>query len=360
MRWTVALGALVVLTTSGSATAHAGSTKLVWIELEAEGARMRVDLDPIDVAYAIDLDDPDHADAERALDSADAIRGWVERSMSLRAGDADCAAEAGSVTAVDVEGALRMSRAVRVEVRFECGSPPTRFVDHAVFADDPQHEAIVRIGERVDVLRVGRQELSLEDPGLGATFGEFLLHGALHMTGGLDHVLFLLSLLLLAGERAARDGARPAAREVAIIVTAFTVGHSITLIAAALDLVTLPSRFVESAIAASIVFVAIWNLTRPDRSAELRWVAGVFGLVHGFGFSSVLRELALPRTERITALVAFNLGIELAQLAIVVIVVPLFGYLARRAWYRRVVVRGGSIVIALVATYWLIQRALFA
>ncbi|GAB4112001.1 MAG: hypothetical protein OHK0013_48090 [Sandaracinaceae bacterium] len=171
-------------------------------------------------------------------------------------------------------------------------------------------------------------------------------------------MLFLLSLLLVAGMQAARGGTRRALRDVALVVTGFTLGHSVTLIAAALDWVVLPSRPVETAIAASIVLVAAWNVARPEPRRGLPAVATAFGLVHGFGFSSVLRELVLPTEGRVAALLAFNVGIELAQLGCVLAVLGPLAWAGRQGWYRRYAVQGGSALIALVASYWMVTRAL--
>jgi hypothetical protein len=233
------------------------------------------------------------------------------------------------------------------------------FEDRSVFDSDPQHEAIVRIGERVTVLRAGRQEVSVGDArSTAATVGTFLLEGAFHLITGYDHVLFLVSLLLVAGELAAREGLRRAAADVALVVTGFTVGHSVTLVAAALDVVSLPARLVESAIALSIAIVAAWNVLRPQARRGLPGLATGFGLIHGFGFSSVLRELVLPVGERVAALVAFNLGIELAQLVIVALLIGPLAWAGRKSWYRRWVVQGGSLVLCAIGIAWFLERAI--
>lgn len=341
------------------AAAHLGSTKLVWVDTSPGGAVVRVDLDPIDVAYELGLDDPDGVEAETLLPRQSEIRAWAERVFSVRTDGGACDASAFEVSVVDVGGSLRMSRAIRVELEFACPEPRSSMVfrDDSIFDSDRQHEAIVRVGDSPTVLRVGRQEVAL-GTAADSVLSIFLAMGAIHLVTGYDHILFLLSLLLVAGEVAARDGTRKGLRDVALIVTAFTVGHSVTLIGAALDVVVLPSRVVESAIAASIVAVAVWNLARPEARTGLRWVAGAFGLIHGFGFSSVLRELVLPMGERVTALLAFNVGIELAQLAIVAMVVPILGWAGKKPWYRNAVVRGGSVMIAAVGLIWFAERAL--
>ncbi|MBX3274073.1 MAG: HupE/UreJ family protein [Sandaracinaceae bacterium] len=355
----LALLALLALGLAAPAAAHLGSTKLVWVEPTDGGATVRVDLDPIDVAYELDVADPEHPDLDALLARADEVRAWAAGVFSMRTDGGACAVTPGEVGAVAVES-LRFARAVRVELAFACPEPRASavFRDEAVFPTDRQHEAIVRAGGAVTVLRVGRQEAPVgAAPSLGETLLTFLLEGAIHLFTGYDHVLFLLSLLLVAGELAARDGKKKAIVDVALLVTAFTVGHSVTLIAAALDVVALPSRLVESAIAASIVAVAGWNLVRLEARVGLRWVAAAFGLVHGFGFSSVLRELLLPAGQRVVALLAFNVGIELGQLAIVLLVVPLLALAGEARWYRSAVIRGGSALIALIASWWLVERA---
>ena len=139
------------------------------------------------------------------------------------------------------------------------------------------------------------------------------------------------------------------------IVTAFTLAHSITLTLATLGVVTLPSRLVESAIAASVVLSALNNIFPLIESK--RWmVAFAFGLIHGFGFASVLADLGLPQDALLLALVGFNLGVEGGQLAIVSAFLPIAYYLRNTQFYRRVVLFAGSIIIVLLAMVWLVER----
>jgi HupE / UreJ protein len=140
------------------------------------------------------------------------------------------------------------------------------------------------------------------------------------------------------------------------VVTAFTVAHSITLSLAALGVIALPSRVVESAIAASVVLAALNNV-RPLVYGG-RWaLAFAFGLIHGFGFASVLADLGLPQDALLLSLVAFNLGVELGQLAIVAVFLPVAFALRGTALYRRVILVGGSLVVAAIAFAWLCERA---
>ena len=205
-----------------------------------------------------------------------------------------------------------------------------------------------------------------------AQFGQYLAEGVWHIWIGFDHILFLLSLLLPAvlvlpvvksnaGLKAPRHWIgvatfRVALSEVLWVVTAFTVAHSITLTLAALQIVSLPSRWVESAIAASVVLAAANNLF--PLVERKRWlVAFTFGLIHGFGFASVLTELGLPKDALVLSLLGFNVGVETGQLAIVAAFLP-FAYLLRNTtFYRKGIFVGGSILTLLIALVWLAERA---
>lgn len=194
-------------------------------------------------------------------------------------------------------------------------------------------------------------------------FGGAVRSGVVHIAAGMDHILFLLALLLPAVLRHEQSGWRPvprfreAALEVVKIVTAFTVAHSLTLSLAVLSVVRLPARVVEPAIAASILVAALQNLVRP--AGHGRWkLAFALGLLHGFGFSAALVDLGLRRGELATTLFGFNVGVELGQLVVVVLFLSVTFRLRTWPRYRAVVLRLGSAVIAIVASVWFVQRAL--
>ena len=194
-----------------------------------------------------------------------------------------------------------------------------------------------------------------------AQFGKYLVEGTFHIWIGFDHVLFLLSLLLpavLVHESRRWTGVnsfRAALTEVLWVVTAFTVAHSITLSIAALQIVELPSRLVESTIAASVALAAANNLWPVVE--RRRWlVAFGFGLIHGFGFASVLTELGLPRDALVLSLLGFNLGVEVGQLVIVACFLPAAYLLRNTSLYRKGVFVGGSVLTLLVALVWLAER----
>jgi hypothetical protein len=194
--------------------------------------------------------------------------------------------------------------------------------------------------------------------------GQFLSYGkegVWHIWIGIDHMLFLISLLLPAVFVPAQRGWAPVERfmpafwDVAKVVTAFTVAHSITLSLAALSIISLPTRVTETAIAFSVLLAALNNIWPVVHGR--RWlVAFCFGLIHGFGFASVLTDLGLPQGALLLALVGFNLGVEAGQLLIVAVLVPLAYAVRRSRFYRRVIFVPGSAVIAAVALIWMLER----
>jgi hypothetical protein len=204
--------------------------------------------------------------------------------------------------------------------------------------------------------------LSLFGPNRLAQFGRFILEGIEHIWIGLDHVLFLVTLLLTSvlvrkdGSWQPTDGLKSALWNVVAIVTVFTVAHSITLALAMKGWISLPSRFVESMIALSILIVVVDNI--HPILGRFKWSAVfVFGLFHGMGFASVLEDLTFDRTSRYIGLIGFNIGVELGQLVIVLVLFPVF-FLIRRFHYENVVLRPASLFIGLLAVWWIFERAL--
>lgn len=181
------------------------------------------------------------------------------------------------------------------------------------------------------------------------TLADFILLGIEHIVTGYDHLVFLFGLLVVGGSF----------RAVVKIVTAFTVAHSITLALATFNLLNIPSKIIEPLIAASIVYVGIENIFRKD--LERRWLLAFgFGLVHGCGFASVLREMGIGASAGgvATPLFGFNAGVEVGQLAIASLVLPLIWQMKKRPNYQPVYVPALSVIIALAGGVWLVQRLL--
>lgn len=186
------------------------------------------------------------------------------------------------------------------------------------------------------------------EPNAFRTFLSFLRLGIMHIFTGYDHLAFLVGLLIVTTNL----------KSPIKIITSFTVAHSITLVLATLDIVRLPSRLTESVIALSIGYVAVENLLGTRAIARYR-IAFLFGLVHGFGFSSVLREMGLSRSHLALSLFSFNLGVEIGQVAFVLVLFPLIFYMTSSSLQRRFQLSVSAIVFCLAA-YWFVQRAFLA
>jgi hypothetical protein len=242
---------------------------------------------------------------------------------------------------------------------------------HLMHDEDPSHRGLFTLTEgTVTTTAVvgGDHSLSsfaVDHPSRARAFLEYLRAGIGHIWSGVDHLLFLVSLLLPAvllrrgNHWQPVAAARPAFVSVLKVVTAFTVAHSLTLSLAALGIVRLPSRLTESVIAASIVVAALNNIVPLVTESRAR-IAFAFGLLHGFGFASVLADMGLPPGARLLSLLAFNLGIETGQLAVVLAVMPILYGIRTLRLYRRTLLPWGSAAIAMLASAWFVQRAFLA
>jgi hypothetical protein len=358
---------LVVLLAAVPALAHKPSDS--YLQLTVQGAAIQgqwgIALRDLDYALGLDAD-------------GDGLITWGE----VRARHDMLAAYALSRLAVHTENAACISRASEhlVEhhsdgtyavLRFAVTCPAVpRVLDvryRLLFDLDPSHRGLLHLQQhgraRTAVFSPEQPERQLDLATFTPwrDFVEFAGEGVWHIWIGFDHILFLFSLLLPAVVwRDAKqwrvvDGLRPAFLEVCKIVTSFTLAHSITLSLAVLRSVNLPSRGVESAIAASVVLAALNNVY-PLIRTRLWAVAFGFGLVHGLGFASVLRDLGLPQEALLLALGGFNLGVEAGQIALVGGFLPL-AFALRRSWlYRLMALQLGSWLIAAVASLWLLER----
>jgi hypothetical protein len=330
------------------------------VEPTEDGVRLRAEIEIVDAAVELGLGED--APQDRVLEQDARLRAWLAGGLRVENAEGPCRLEATNAPIERLEDGD--AARIAVELVAVCSAArPLTLVDETIFENDAQHEAYVRLrfseGTDTTVLRRGRQRAEIGAPAsIPSLLATFAWEGVLHLVTGYDHLLFLLSLLLTSGERAEKEGHRKAIRDVGLVVTAFTAGHSVTLLAAALGWVVLPSRLVETVIAASIVLVAALNYARPEARAQMPWIALGFGLVHGFGFSGVLAELGLPTRARVLSLLSFNVGIELAQIAAVLLAIGPLAWLARRPGYRTYVVKAGSVAIGLLATFWMVERAL--
>jgi hydrogenase/urease accessory protein HupE len=254
---------------------------------------------------------------------------------------------------------LAERQSLKFPLRFALGGTPGRLAVAAVmFPYDPQHQTFLNIYEGdaltqaiLDRGRSGFDYFAGTRQGAFAVVQKFLPAGIHHILIGPDHLLFLVGLLLLGGT----------VRQLAVIVTAFTVAHSITLSLAALNLVSPPERIIEPAIALSIVYVGADNLLIRDGRDVRAWIAFAFGFIHGFGFANVLREMDLPARALGWSLFAFNVGVEVGQLLVVAIVATALAALrARNENAGRQLAVAGSVVVMAAGAFWFIQRVFFA
>jgi hydrogenase/urease accessory protein HupE len=248
--------------------------------------------------------------------------------------------------------------AVLLRFRIPSPRPGALAIGTRLFPYDPVHQTFVNVYEDEElrqqmIFAAGAGERVFytgTTQGAVAVMQTFIPSGVHHIMIGPDHILFLIGLLLLGGTW----------KQLLMIVTAFTVGHSITLSLAALNIITPSPQIIEPAIALSIVFVGADNLVRGAGRDLRAGVALVFGLVHGFGFANVLREFGLPDEALGWSLFSFNVGVEIGQLAIVVVVATLLALIRKRSeWLGYRVAYAGSVVVIAAGAYWFVERVFF-
>lgn len=254
----------------------------------------------------------------------------------------------------------------RVPLAAQCSGAGTLRLSYGLFfAEDAHHRGIVRVGAEDAgtpyVVSAGRRALTLGERAAPPSVTALLTSGVEHIVTGFDHVLFLLALIspLVLGARRAPTGDEPSlaqlSRDVVKVVTAFTLAHSLTLGLAALGIVRASAAVIEPAIAASVALAAIENVY-PLFGGRRFGIAFALGLLHGFGFASVLSDLGLSGSGLVRALVGFNLGVELGQVALVAACLPLGLLLRRLSMQRLLVLRGGSLAILAVSIAWFVER----
>ena len=359
------------------AHAHSSSNSYLTLSTSGPALTLRADLHMRDLDLIFDLDanrDGQVTWGETQARSPE-LNDWLGQGISLTAAGQKCAfgradlqasehADGTYLSAQWVVSCPGLSSAVdaadaRLALRYDL-----------IFVQDSLHRGLLKVDFGDDtisaLLSPERPEalISRADNSPLKVFGRYILEGVWHIWIGIDHIVFLLSLLVLAPLQPSRQRvvhwqaakqARPVVLDVLAVVTAFTVAHSITLGLTITGWLTPPADLVEPAIAISVVLAALNNLL--GFSALKRWrLAFVFGLVHGFGFASVLLDLGLPASALLAALGGFNMGVELGQLAIVGAFLPVAWLLRHTRLYRWVVVAGGSSAIVVLGVFWTLER----
>lgn len=342
-------------------TAHAHAVGLSTGSYVAHGARVDVDLAVSRAELAtsvpgVDRDGNGAIDDEELRAGRDAIGAAIEEGILVGGDGKPCTPVLQSVAPVAGDG-------VDVRLAYACPSAPSRL--HVRFdlldrlSPDHRHVAHLDLGDGAavadEILHGSHRDVEVSAAGAqprpAPRAGQWIWMGVEHILTGYDHLVFLFGLVLVGGRVRSLLGA----------VTAFTVAHSITLALAALDVWSPPPRLVEIGIAASIVWVGVENLFTIARGLDARgrWrLTFPFGLVHGFGFASALREVALPHAQVTLALVCFNSGVELGQLAVMAVVVPALLVARGRGWLGDPGARALSVGVAGAGLVWLVSRVL--
>lgn len=372
-----ALTTLAALAPLSPAQAHPTHNGTFVANVLAEQRRIEVLLSIISqdlgANLKLDTDGNNVVDGEEIKAGEERIFGYYREKLQVTNAGTPCAITGQRLVQIEV-GDERARTHAWLEVT--CEAPLTRLAVTltALFEDEGgyRHYGRVQVGEAISSVAFNPEfptttievapppaaagtaapsSAPTPSPSLPQTLLFYLWEGILHIITGYDHVLFVVCLLLVARHF----------KHLAATITAFTVGHSVTLVLSALDVVTVAPRIIESVIALSIAWVAVENAIDPAREPRWRFlVTGAFGLVHGFGFSYVLRdEVGLPTEALVPALVTFNLGVELGQLAIVAVCWPILRAFMDKSGYRYAVWIGSGLVLVL-ALYWFIERAFLA
>ncbi len=335
------------------AAAHPAPFSYLDVVIRDDGIEGILVLHVVDVAHELGSPEDQLLQPAVAVRERDRVVALVSPRFTLRADGDTLAPQWGAMEAAPDR------HAVALRFRIPGMRPGAVGIQTAMFPYDPVHQTFVNVYEDDElrqqmIFAAGSGErvyYSGSSQGAIAVMQTFIPSGIHHIMIGPDHILFLVGLLLLGGTW----------QQLVKIVTAFTIGHSLTLSLAALNIVNPPPQIIEPAIALSIVFVGADNLVRGSGRDLRAWVALVFGLVHGFGFANVLREFGLPDEALGWSLFSFNFGVEIGQLAIVLVVASLLALIRRRSeWLGSRVAYAGSVIVLAAGAYWFVERVFFA
>lgn len=345
------------LTVAVAAPASGHPAPFSYVDVRLDGARvdLTVTVHELDVAHDLGV-----ADASRLLIASELAR-YAPAVVELLKDRLQIWVDGQRLSGTwSPPVALADRQAIQLRVHYEAtGPPPAITVAARLFPYDPVHQTFVNVYEREAIVLQAildrhREQITFYPgtrQGTWAVVKRFAASGVHHILIGPDHLLFLVGLLLLGGSL----------RRLVLVVSAFTVAHSITLSLAVLRFVTPPPWLVEPAIALSIVYVGADNLTVRGGRDVRAWIAFAFGLIHGFGFANVLREMDLPARALGWSLLSFNLGVETGQLAVVIVVASVLSAIRSKSpeTGRRLALAGSVVVIA-AGAFWFVQRVFFA
>jgi hydrogenase/urease accessory protein HupE len=344
--------ALILFCLSSVASAHPAPFSYLDLHLEERRIDGSLTVHVIDLAHELKLDEPAILLDQGVLSTQYGQIGAILRERISVSGLELAGIEWDSIEAVPGDDAVRLGFTI-------AAAPPSALeVQAQLFPYDPTHQTFVNIYEGAELRQQwifasgdeARTYFAGTTAGVFAVLGTFIPSGIHHIMIGPDHILFIIGLILLGGSW----------RRLAVIVTSFTIGHSVTLSLAALDIVMVPAVVIEPLIALSIVVVGADNLLRGEGRDFRMTIAFVFGLIHGFGFAYVLREFGLPDAQLAWSLFSFNFGVEIGQLAIVLVVAALLEVVRRRSERRaRQIATIGSLAVMAAGAYWFAERVFF-
>lgn len=360
---------IVTFLYSSFAWSHSGST--AYMEIQIENTRLDgawwINLKDLQVAVGLDTNVDDRITFSEFKQHRQTILSFAEQNVKLKPSNKTCAIRWQTPTLSSLEDG------VYAEITFSsnCAEYPT-MVYSALFDLDDSHRALVELnspaGKRVLIFSPTNRELSLDtyDASPWQDIGIYIQQGVIHILEGYDHLLFLLALLvpiIFARPKTkphldlvtADNTIKQIITALLKVVSAFTVGHSITLISASALSFMPPIAWTETIIAVSVIFAGLNILVPMFRESSWK-VALLFGFVHGFGFANVLAQLALDRSHLLLALVSFNIGVELGQVVVVAIATPLFLLVAGGKWLPTLARIGAASTAALVGLVWVIER----
>ena len=349
------------------ASAHQLSTAYATLHINSQGlvsGEWQVRLYDLEQAIGIDVNGDGTLRWQELQTRTDAVQQYLSDQLQIRRGDSPCSLAIGEEWKIDSHF---NESYLLVPLRAQCALAGAIVIHYrAFFNENTEHKLLLTLksdsADNNRVMSESQQEIEWNvtagDP--WKTFYEFMYQGMVHIWIGIDHILFLLSLLLVSvlirrnGRWVANHDIRKILINTTWIVTAFTLAHSITLSATALGLIHFSSRWVEVGIALSVMLVALNNIYPVV--VRLGWLTFAFGLLHGMGFAGVLGELGLPADQQFLTVLAFNLGVEVGQMAIVLFLLPLFIFLRNQLWYARYALTGTSVIVAIIALQWVIER----
>ena len=352
---------------ANTAVAHQLSTSYIIAEMDDTGrinGEWQLSLTDLELAVGLDLNSNGELTWGEVKSRQTEIASYLAENLLLSRDNLSCnlrfevverlqdhANEAFAVT--DFSGQCAISGSLNVKY-------------NAIFALDSSHEMVLNIGDGSNMHsfvlddNTRQIELDIKEGSWQTTFTQFVYQGVIHIWIGIDHILFLLALLLPAvlqrknKQWQAITSVKTILTNTVWIISAFTLAHSLTLTATALGWLTPSSRWVELGIAISVLFAALNNIWPVV--LRLAWLTFAFGLLHGMGFAGVLGELGLPADQQLLSILAFNLGVEIGQLAILAVLLPVLILLRNTKLYSKGIMPVGSLLIAIMAVQWSIER----